>query len=71
MPVRDLTGNRNFHLSAAGEPAPEFQPSANSLGALAHAGKTPVSIATRAQHLRIDPAAVVANQDTQLVIRIF
>ena len=44
---------------------------ADTFGALAHSGQPPVSVATRLQYRRIDPAAIISNQDTKAAAGIF
>src|SRR5579872_322479 len=63
---RDLAGHGQFNLgsSSCTAPYPELRP--DLFRSLPHAGKSPMPIASGAQHLRIDPATVVTNQNAKI-----
>src|SRR5258705_8681221 len=67
---RDLTGHGQFNLrsSSCTAPYPELRP--DLFRSLAHTGKTPVPIASCAQHLRIDAASVVTDENAKVAGRI-
>ena len=62
----DPAGDGYFDFSARAGAAPNMELRANSIRSLPHSGESPVSIPPRSQDLRIDSAAVVAHQNTQL-----
>ncbi len=51
--------------------APNFESGANSFRPFPHTRESPMSVASRMQHLRIDPAAVVADDYPKALGRIF
>src|SRR5882724_500835 len=61
--VRNGAWNAQIHLSAGSDLAPYVESRSDLLGALAHAGQTPVSIPSRIQELRVDALSVIP--DTQ------
>src|SRR6202043_2380513 len=67
---RHVTGHRQFNRrsSSCTAPYPELRP--DLFRSLAHTGKTPVPLSSCAQHLRIDPATVVTDQNTKTAGRI-
>ena len=66
----NVAGNGEFDLRAGGGAAENMEPRADPVRPLAHSRKAPVSIAPRSQYLRVDPATIVAHQNTQLAGRI-
>src|SRR5689334_3417670 len=59
----DPRGYRQFHFGPCLGAAPHSEARANPVGALAHPRQSPVSVAARVQHVRIDAASVVAHED--------
>ena len=65
--VRTRPGNAQFHLRARIQLAPHGELAAYELRALPHAAQAEVPFpALRAQHLRVDPLAVVAHPHSKL-----
>jgi len=54
-----------------GRPAPNPETSTDSLRALAHSGKTPMSVAACTQDVIVDSAAVVAHEHSEVSVSIF
>src|SRR5258707_4638557 len=51
--------------------APNFESGANAFRPFPHTWESPMSVASRMQHLRIDPAAIVADDYPKALGRIF
>src|SRR5438477_6075438 len=62
-PVGNRTWNAQLHLRARSDFAPHLKFGADLLGALAHAGQTPVSVASRVQEVRVNALSIIP--DTQ------
>jgi hypothetical protein len=59
-----------FDFGSRGGTAPDFEARADPLRPLAHARKPPVSVAPGSKYFGVDPAAVVAHEYAQVVVRI-
>jgi hypothetical protein len=57
----DSAWDSQLDFCSTGDSAPDFQLRSNALCALAHAGKSPVTLAPRLQYFCVNPAAVVSN----------
>jgi len=66
----NLAGHRKSDLRARCIPTPNVDTTADSLCPLAHAGKTPMPIATGGQSYWINAATIIANENTQAFPRI-
>src|SRR6267142_1997659 len=58
---RYAVGDGQLDLRSGTRAAPNSESRAKFLCSFAHAGKSPMSFASRMQHVRIDPTAVVAD----------
>src|SRR5690606_3935540 len=66
--IGDRAGHTQFHFGALHGVAPELERGPDPFGALAHPGQAPVAgTGTRGEDRRIDPAAIVADAQSQLV----
>src|SRR5947209_135417 len=62
----NMAWNVQFDLCSGRGTAPDFESSADSLCPLSHTREPPMSIAARLQHLRVDPATVIADENAQV-----
>jgi hypothetical protein len=58
-------------FGSTGGAAPDFDFGAYSFGPFADAGKAPMPVSSGLQNFRVDAAAVIADQNPQLTIRVF
>src|SRR5580704_2660082 len=65
-----FAGDRQYHLGSCSWITEKIQLGANSFGPFPHSLQPPVSRFSRLQHLSVDPATVVLNQQTKTIRRI-
>src|SRR2546428_13231088 len=59
-----MDGQFDLGTGRMSAPDPEFR--ANSLRSFAHTQESPVFITFRSQHSRVDPAAIISNDNAQM-----